>query len=210
MVVFKEDIIFPSSQRILKAYRSYVTQYIGNRTYVGIVLRSHHNIILFYNQYWKARNFTGMSQTLLQCSKQLKVELDIIRSQSEIFLAIDLGTFGSKRYSKDNRSTTLKNQIHSEVYIYNGTLTADQREERLKNAAGGINDCGFIAQLEKVIATNADCIILLGRKSGFVSTSLTLYLKQHPVNKCVISVCYNNVYNADRTLLSSHHIAEKL
>ena len=205
MVVFQEDIIFPPSQRILKAYRSYVAQYIGNRTYVGIVFRSHH--ILFYNQYWKARNFTGMSQTLLQCSKQLKVELDKIRSQSEIFLAIDLGTFGSKRYSKDDRLTPLKNQIHSDVY--NGTLTADQREERLKNAAGGINDCGFIAQLEKVIATNADCIILLGRKSGFVSTSLTLYLKQNPMNKCVVSVCYNNVYNADHTLLSSHHIPEK-
>ena len=93
--------------------------------------------------------------------------------------------------------------------MYNGTLTADQREECLKNAAGGINDCGFIAQLEIVIATNADCIILLGRKSGFVSTSLTLYLKQHPVNKCVVSVCYNNVYNADHALLSSNHIPEK-
>ena len=205
LVVFREGIIFPPSKRILKAYRSYVTQYIGNKTYVGIIFRSHH--VLFYNQYWKARNFTGMSQTLLQCSKQLKVELDKIRSQSEIFLAIDLGAFGSKRYSKDDRLTPLKNQIHLDVY--NGSLTADEREERLKNASGGINDCGFIAQLEKVIATNADCIILLGRKSGFVSTSLTLYLKQHPVNKCVVSVCYNNVYNADHTLLSSNHMPEK-
>ena len=205
MAVFREKFFFPPSKRVLKAYKSYITQYIGNRTYVGIVFRSHH--ILFYNQYFKKRNFTGMSQTLLQCSKQLKVELDKIRPQHEIFLAIDLGTFGSKKYSEGEKLTPLKHQIHLDVF--NGSLTADQREERLKNAAGGITDRGFIAQLEKVIATNADCIILLGRKSGFVSTSLTLYLTRHPVDRCVVSICYDDVYNTDHTLLSSHHIPEK-
>ena len=148
-----------------------------------------------------------MSQTLLQCSKQLKVELDKIRSRHEIFLAIDLGTFGSKKYSAGDKLTPLKNQIYLDVF--NGSLTADQREECLKIAAGGITDRGFIAQLEKVIAINADCIILLGRNSGFVSTSLTLYLKRHPVDRCVVSICYNDVYNTDHTLLSSRHIPEK-
>ena len=205
MAVFRENIIFPPSKRVQKAYKSYVTRYIGNRTYVGIVFRSHH--ILFYNRYFRKHNFTGMSQTLLHCSKQLKVELDKIRSRHEIFLAIDLGTFGSKKYSAGDRLTPLKNQIHLDVF--NGSLTADQREERLKNAAGGITDLGFIAQLEKVIATNADCVILLGRSSGFVSTSLTLYLTRHPVDRCVVSICYSDVYNADHTLLSSHHIPEK-
>ena len=205
MAVFRENIIFSPSKRVLKAYKSYVTRYVGNKTYVGIVFRSHH--ILYYNQYFRKHNFTGMSQTLLQCSKQLKVELDKIRSWHEIFLAIDLGTFGSKKYSTGDKLTPLKNQIHLD--IFNGSLTPDQREERLKNAAGGITDCGFIAQLEKVIATNADCIILLGRKSGFVSTSLTLYLTRHPVDRCVVSICYNDVYNPDHTLLSSRHIPEK-
>ena len=200
--VFSPGIIFPPSKRILDARRSYVAQYIGNRTYVGIIFRSHH--IYFYNRYWRTRNYTGMAQTLLHCSKKLKQELDKIRTHHEIFLAIDLGTFGSKRYSSNIKLTPLKNQIHSDVF--NGSLTADQREERLKNAAGGITDCGFIAQLEKVIATNADCIILLGSKSGFVSTSVSLYVTHHPTDKCIVGICYDDKHN--HALLSSH-IPEK-
>jgi len=202
-----ENLAFPPSTRVLKAYKSYTSQYIGSKTYVGIVFRSHH--VLFYNKYGYAHNFTGMSQKLLQCSKQLKDELDKIRAQHEIFLAIDLGTFGSKKYSASDRLVPLRDQIHFD--IFNGSLPASQREERLKNASGGITDCGFIAQLEKVIATNANCIILLGRKSGFVSSSLSLYLKQHPVDRCVVSICYQDIYNndANHTLLSSHHIPDK-
>ena len=191
LTVFRPGIIFPPSKRILDAQKSYIAQYIGNKTYVSIIFRSHH--IYFYNQYWKTHNYTGMVQTLLHCSKQLKRELDKIRTHHEIFLAIDLGKFGSKRYSADRNLIPLKNQIHLDVF--NGSLTADQREERLMNAAGGITDCGFIAQLEKVIAANADCIILLGSRSGFVSTSLSLYVTQHPADQCVVGICYADEYN---------------
>ena len=199
---FDPNLVLPPSKRILKAFEAYKSQNIGNKKYVGIVFRTHH--VFAYNKY--AGNFTGMSQVLLQCSRQLKEELDTVRDSYEIFMACDLGLFGSKKYStyRVGRLLPLRDQIYQDVF--NGSVTVKGRDEKLKEAAGGLTDRGFMAELERVIATNADCIILLGAKSGFVNAAARSYISLHPGEKCIIPICFNKVLDSIGKALSRSHI----
>ena len=102
-------------------------------------------------------------------------------------MAYDLGTLGSDGYySPDDKLLfPLHDQIFSDVF--NGSIQMKQREEMLINAAGGISDKGFIAVLEKTIATHAHCIILLGTTSSSVESSASVYFSLHPSNTCALS-----------------------
>ncbi|XP_065907342.1 uncharacterized protein [Dysidea avara] len=200
---FDPNLLLPPSKRIMKAFQAYKSQNIGNKKYVGILFRTHH--VLYYNKY--AGNFTGMSQVLLQCSRQLKEELDTVRDNYEIFMACDLGSFGSKKHStyRVGRLLPLRDQIYLDVF--NGSVTVEGRDEKLKQAAGGVTDRGFIAELERVIATYADCIILLGAGSGFVSAAAMSYVSLHPGEKCIVPICFTKVFDSHtRQVLSRHHL----
>ena len=152
-------LVLPLSPRIIQAYKTYKSLYIRDHKYVGIVFRTHH--VLYFSPPSIEKN-----KYLFQCSKNLSYVLDKVGEKCKIFLAYDMGTFGSEKYSRrmEKQLAPLRDQIFLDVF--NGSLQVEQREEMLKQAAGGITDRGFIAQLEKMIATNADCIILLGKRSS--------------------------------------------
>jgi len=192
------------SWRVLKAYKNYVSKYIGNRKYVGIIFRTH--CVL---EYGVKGDFKTKSQYLLGCSKQLKHTLDKVRNKWRIFMAYDLGTFGSDGYysAGDQRLFPLRDQIFSDVF--NGSISMNQRDEMLMNVSDGISDRGFIALLEKTITTNADCIILLGKGSSFVSSSADEYFFHHPSNSCAVSICSEKFTNVDKTESSTSNIPDK-
>ena len=128
----------------------------------------------------------------------------------ENILAYDMGTFGSKgcyNSTGDERLYSLRDQILLDVY--KGELNMSQREEMLIQASGGIRDTGFMAQLEKVIATNAHCIILLGPNSQFVNSAATVYMSIHPTNRCIVSICSGDYHDGSGKVISSQHIEDK-
>ena len=190
------------SKRVMAAYKAYVQQYIGDHKYVGIVFRTHH--VMFFSPL--KGSFANQSKHLLECSKRLSNVLDKIRQKWKIFLAYDMGKFGSKKYVRDKRLAPLQKQIFLDVF--NGSLQANEREEQLINAANGMTDRGLIAQLEKVIATNADCIILLGPRSSFIRSSGSMYISQHiSSSKCVVSICAEKVHYQNN-IISSNSIPD--
>ena len=167
--VLHRKFTFPPSQRVMTAYKAYVQQHIGDHKYVGIIFRTHH--VLYFSPL--KGSFANQSKYLLQCSKTLGKFLDKVRRKWKIFLAYDMGMFGSKNYVTKYHLAPLQEQIFQDVF--NGSLQVNEREWNLINAAGGVTDTGVITQLEKVIATNADCIILLGPHSTFVQSAVKLY-----------------------------------
>ena len=195
------------SQQVLKAYKSYVSKYFGNRKYVGIVFRTH--TVMYYLPGGNHRDFVQQSKHLLKCSKTLHKTLDKIRNKWGIFLAYDLGTYGSRKGyfdPNDKGLIPLRDQILLDVF--NGSVTVEQREEMLLKAAGGITDRGFIAALEKTIAVNADCIILLGPISSFVRSAASDYISLHDNNRCVVSICSEDFYDQNGTVVSSHTLPD--
>jgi len=202
---FNPNFTFPMSGRITQAYQFYKSQYIGDHKYIGIVFRTHH--VLYFSPL--AGNFTNKIKYLLECSKKMGNVLDKVREKWKIFLAYDLGTFGSKAYAtrQDMNLAPLRDQIFLDTF--NGSLKVKEREEMLKQAAGGITDRGFIAQLERTIATNADCIVLLGPHSGFVRSSAALYMSKHTTKRCIISVCSESVYDSSMHIVSASTIPDE-
>ena len=197
-----QRIVFPPSKRVMAAYKAYVQRYIGGHKYVGIVFRTHH--VMYFSPL--KGSFANQSKYLLQCSKNLSKVLDKVRSQWKIFLAYDMGTFGSKKYTRNKELVPLQKQIFLDVF--NGSLQENEREEELRSVVNGATDRGLIAQLEKVIATNADCIILLGKGSTFVRSSSSMYISQHSSDKCIVSICSEKVYDHRKTI-SSNNIPSK-
>ena len=88
-----------------------------------------------------------------------------------------MGRFGSKNYISINQLTHLQEQIF--LGVFNGGLQVKEREQNLINATGGVTDTGVIAELERVIATIADCIILLRPHSTFIQSAATSYSMIH-------------------------------
>ena len=194
----ERKVTFTPSKRVMAAYEAYVQQYIGDHKYVGIVFRTHH--VLFFSPL--QGSFANQSKYLLECSKNLSNVLDKVRRKWKIFLAYDMGIFGSIHYVRDKRLAPLQKQIFLDVF--NGSLQVNEREKHLMYATNGIADRGIIAQLEKVIATNADCIILLGPHSTFIRLSGSMYISQHiNSNKCVVSICAENVRYQSNIISSS-------
>ena len=200
--VLHRKFSFPPSKRVMTAYKAYVQQYIGDHKYVGIVFRTHH--VLYFSPL--KGSFANQSKYLLRCSKTLGKVLDKVRRKWKIFLAYDIGMFGSKNYVTRYRLAPLQEQIFLDVF--NGSSQAKEREQNLINAADGVTDTGVIAQLEKVIATNADCIILLGPHSTFVQSAAKLYSMYHRTNRCIVSICFEQVYDHKR-VISSHSIPNR-
>ena len=205
---YNSDSVAPKilpSQKVLKAYEAFLSENFGNQKYVGIVFRTH--TILYYHV---GNKFASRKTHLLECSKNLSQELDKVRNKWKIFMAYDLGTFGSVGYydsTNDKRLIPIRDQIFSDVF--KGSLQVGQRIEMLIKAAGGIKDTGFIALLEKTIATHADCIILLGQLSSFVQLSATDYTLLHDTDKCVVSICSEKFYDTNGTFISTPSIPEK-
>ena len=191
------QITFPPSKTVMTAYKTYVQQYIGDHKYVGIVFRTHHVM----SDSPLNGSFANQSKYLLECSKNLSKVLDAVRGKWKIFLAYDMGLFGSKRYSTRNPLAALQEQIFQDVF--NGSLQINEREESLRKAANETTDRGLIAQLEKVIATNADCIILLGPRSSFVKSSSFLYISHHSTKKCIVTICADEVYHMGKVISSN-------
>ena len=185
-------IVLPPSPRVIQAFESYKSLYIGDHKYVGIVFRTHH--VMFFTP-----PGTKKEKYLLQCSKNLSHVLDKVREKWKIFLAYDMGTYGSVKLIES------KIPLHNQIFldVFNGTIQPEQRMEMLKQAAGGITDRGFIAQLEKMIATNADCIILLGKHSNFVRSAASLYLSLHPTDKCMVPVCGERVSENNKLITTT-------
>ena len=203
VLVQKSLMTFPPSKRVMAAYKAYVQRYIGDHKYVGIIFRTHH--VMYFSPL--KGSFANQSKYLLQCSKHLRNVLDMVRNKWKIFLAYDMGLFGSKNYVTRNQLTSLQEQIFLDVF--NGSLQVEEREKNLIKAANGTTDRGIIAQLEKVIATNANCIILLGPHSTFVQSSSFLYISQHHAKRCIISICADQVYDNHHKLISSNIIPSK-
>lgn len=134
-------------------------------------------------------------QTVVRTERELESSAN---GTTRLVLAVDVGKFGSGTYPSTLRihnipPSYLENllvEVKEFVFqLYDGKLDFDVWEESYVTAAGSSADRGYIASLQSVVASEADCLVLMGG-GHFHEMTLQKYYARAPSQECVHKVCY--------------------
>ena len=149
--------------------------------YVGVMVRVEHIAL--------AHGFTRMSKkeqniTIKNCFEQIANKVDLMKKKasiSEVFISTDVGKYGSAYLRQSS------NRIHNDIlltgldWLYKvllgNTTDRDNMMARI-DAVVPVQSPGYVAQLEKNIAANATCLLLVGGGS-FHGTVKDFYNTQY-------------------------------
>ena len=164
------------------------------------------------------RSQRPVQNNLTSCVKDALDIHDKIREERDAgtLLTLDVGRFGSHVMQRsravsrlassggdtmDSITSLAKDTIN---HIYNGRFTLKTWEETFVEASGGITEMGYIAMLQRNIATEADCLILMGGGS-FQQVAAYQYIKNHPEpsSRCLHIVCVTQSFDNSLTDLES-------
>ena len=118
-----------------------------------------------------------------------------------LFLTLDIGKYGSNsvewvlglsKYNLQNKSSDVIDSVKKVVpELYEGYRTFDEWEDSFVKATDGVENPGYIASLQRTIASRADCLVLLGG-GDFQRLALHDYLELHPETsqQCLQFICF--------------------
>ena len=177
-----------SSPKIIADSRNYVKTILNAnfREYTAIHIRSARR---YGEMVLKGHPPSAVMSYLTNCVGKLNDILDKSGSTS-YFLATDIGKFGDQTAYKlnDNDSAKLLQQLLQVLY---GNKTIDVYQKEFIKAAGGIEDRGYLATMQKTITEHAKCVIVMGGFSTF-QRSVVLNYKNGGQFNCVTYLCYED------------------
>ena len=157
------------------------------------------------------------NETVDSClSNTLKIHERVLQNpkmaNSSTFLTLDIGRFGSgimkdpstvARFGQDSLSSIKEAVYNVFKHLYKGRWTMQSWEQSFIEATSGIVERGYIAMLQRSIATHADCLILMGGGS-FQQVAAYQYMKHHlgQSKPCLYSVCVTE--NFSQSITKAH------
>ena len=133
-------------------------------------------------------------QSVMEAKRELEATTD---GATRVLLALDIGKFGSGSFNKtinlhitydyfEKVLARVKNIVSD---LYNGKLDFDLWEESYVTATtGGSTDKSYIAALQSLTASKADCLVLMGG-GHFQTLALEKYSQQMHSKECIRKVC---------------------
>lgn len=182
---------FLPSPRLLSDAKYYETHFLRSGNDVALMLRIEH-IIHFVHQ----QQFSSNGWTVDKC---LTEAFEVTKARQNIgypMVTLDIGTFGSASLSQtlkvDMDDLTEKAKLLL-TKLYNDQLTFEEWEESFTKASGGVEHSGYIAALQRTLASRAKCLVLAGG-GNFQDLALKDYLRNHPnkQDQCIHLVCVKN------------------
>ena len=198
------------SKQLLDDARYYTDHFLHSQNKVAVMIRSEQASMRF-----TIRNKADKAKLLRNClQKTVKVTHNISETISHngeggILLTVDVGKFGSKSIK------ILQNQLAGGVEeitdlvklafvnIYGDEWTLEDYEKSFTIASKGNENPVYIAALQRTLASQADCLILVGG-GNFQLLALHDYLDKHP-NPCVHFVCLDEYYDRVYKLAIATH-----
>ena len=191
--------------KLVKNHTQYYKKTIlKSRSLVAVMIRTERFLV---------QQVSGKIQTnLSSCINRTLQVLDKIKTEMRnvgTFLTLDIGRFGSHgmqtpnvvsrltSHGEDTEETIAYIADNTIKYVYNGTLSRETWEETFVESSGGITDTGYIAMLQRNIATEADCLILMGGGS-FQQVAAYQYIQNHhnvTSNNCFHTVCVTSSFD---------------
>lgn len=177
----------------------YINNFIQKKHFVGIMLR----IERFLTMAASGRSNDGI-QSCLSKIMEIFDEMVSLRNVAA-YVTVDIGKYGSgvmqkkgavSRFGKGSLGfiTSVVELLFK--HVYNATVTLENWEATFINATGGISERGYIAMIQRNIASQADCLILMGGGS-FLQVAGFQYLsnKKNTKSTCLHTVCVPTSFN---------------
>ena len=187
------------SQKLLKHARHY--ERLNSGSSLAVMLRAEHSLLVLQKKKFRKSQLT--IDFCLQKVLNLTYEHHKVVNGG-VFTTADVGKFASRswkktfskiNYNSQQRAHTFQAVKDTVVALHKNKLTFEEWEESFSEATGGIQDRGYIAALQRTIASRADCLILMGG-GNFQSLTLQDYLHNHPdkSKQCIYRVCEEHLH----------------
>lgn len=186
------------SQSLMVASDKYIHTYLQGNKYISIMLRTE-KVILHSD----GRNENDFSKELRACYQKVqnivKEVGDTTNKRLGMFMTVDLGLFGTKGDAeyKTGKHMPIDSPVYLTTIKFMKEMYGDpqwslaQYEQTFLNTMGSKNDSGYIAGLQRTIATKSSCLIVLGGGS-FQQLSIDLFENFNSAQKqiCLYKVCW--------------------
>ena len=199
---------FIPSERLVKDAKNYENTYLGSKNSLAIMIRLEHVLIL--NRRKKQYTVPNCLQQVTNLRKSL---LKGGQSNDTPMVAADIGFYGSGSFGwaiKDKlKLAAAITQVQNLFPVWlDHHLTYDGWEWSFVKTANGVTNQGYIAALQRVIASRADCLVLVGG-GNFQELALSDYLRLHAdkATRCIHSVCADN--NLNRAVQLANQLTNK-
>ena len=206
---------FQDSPKLLQSIFNYQNKFLGsglstNHTgYVAVMLRAEHSVLEL--QHKRKSNISEEMEHCLSEVLQRTSEAQRTLGTSDLLVTADVGYYGSGSWQatmspgKEGNVTDVQMKVQETVEkLYRGRWSFHDWEQSFSEATGGVKDRGYVAALQRGLASNAACLVLLGGGS-FQKLALTSYLqhtKTHGLPQCVHLVCMENKYSSIKSMLT--------
>ena len=194
------------SPRLLMEAEDYQNQFMTRSAYVAVMLRAEHSYLMIRN---KKRYNIPNNYTLQGCLDEAVAKARAAMAElhtDNAFVTADVGRYGTDTWlwslHRDHRSELpgIQQQVkHAVEEIYDNRWTFGQWEDSFSQVTGGIEDRGYVGALQRAIASQASCVVLLGGGS-YQRLSFSGYLDRAAANthsRCVHYVCMDRSFERE-------------
>ena len=174
---------FQPAKRIIQDAETYKDMFLGGENRLAIMLRVERLVI------------GSRGNPLVAVKKCFSEVFKLKRKLAVNFIplvTIDVGgRYGTGTSNNNQMKDAIKYSKEAFESLYNNTWSVSAWEESFTKAAGGITDRGYIAALQRVLASRADCLVLVGG-GDFQTLAAQDFMHYHNSSECIHLVCDNN------------------
>ena len=186
---------YPSS-RVLTAAKRYKQLYLGVSTSLAVMLRTEHVI---HNKL----DLPYCLHEVVNVTRKLRGKV----AGGIPMVAVDFGKYGSNTwqwYGSNNEGVGKMLTIKVLPSLLGKRMSYGEWEKTFSVATNGSTNQGYVAAVQRTIASKANCLILMGG-GRYQESVLRDYLKLHPLKQkqCIHFVCADNEEDMKNIVKSS-------
>ena len=171
---------FRPSEKIIRDAQTYKDTFLGGENRLAIMLRIER--IVIDSRY--ARNYLT---AVMKCFNEVFELKKKLAMNFNPLVTMDIGgEYGTA--TSELRGSVQEYSIKAFESLYNNTWSVSEWEKSFVKAAGGVTDRGYIAALQRVLASRADCLVLVGG-GDFQAMAVLDFMQYHNSKECIHVVC---------------------
>ena len=181
---------FQPSPRLIQDAENYEKKFLGNTNSLAIMFRIERIV-----ERYLLEHIQKGPKSIEECFNKVFATKSEMTNTSNFLVTIDIGKrYGSDTFMNNNRIKNITKVMDLSMMMLNELHNSDdwsleKWENSFVEAAGGETHSGYIAALQRLLASRADCLVLVGG-GDFQALAAQDYLEYHKSEPaCIHLVC---------------------